>query len=145
MKSEQKECFAALNIGCTYLTLEKWTDADKYFQYALKLAIKDDLKRPEAYILSCLSDVYRELKQFDKSKKYVTEALQKKDALTESEQLEIYLAAIKLSVATGDQKQFVNLFDTYIEKFTKIQSSENQEKMSELEIKYETEKKRIPY
>ncbi len=141
MKSEQKECFAALNIGCTYLTLEKWTDADKYFQYALKLAIKDDLKRPEAYILSCLSDVYRELKQFDKSKKYVTEALQKKDALTESEQLEIYLAAIKLSVATGDQKQFVNLFDTYIEKFTKIQSSENQEKMSELEIKYETEKK----
>lgn len=141
MKSEQKECFAALNIGCTYISLEKWTDAEKYFLYALKLAVKNNYKRPETYILSCLSDVYRGLKKYDLSEKYLKEAFEKKDALTEPEQLEINIAALKLSVAKGDIAEFEKQFDVFLEQQEKIHNTSSHEKMAELELKYETEKK----
>ncbi|HPT12470.1 MAG TPA: histidine kinase [Bacteroidales bacterium] len=141
MKSEQKECFAALNIGCTYLSLERWTDAGKYFDMALDLARKNDLRRPEAYILSCLSDVYRGLKQYDTSEKYVTEALEKKDALSDSEQLDIYLSAINLSVLRGDFETFSKQFTSYQDQLNKVHDLAIHEKMAELETQFETGKK----
>ncbi|MEA4937610.1 MAG: sensor histidine kinase [Paludibacter sp.] len=140
MKSEQKECFAALNIGCTYLSMQKPAIAEAYFNRALLLAKKNDLKRPEAYILSCLSDVYRELKQFAKSSSYISEALQKKDALSNSEQLDLYETALALTVAKGDIKSFEKQFKAYQEQAAKVQDVSVREKMMELEAKYETEK-----
>ena len=141
MKSGQKECFAALNIGCTYISTGQWTDAGKYLNEALDLAVKYNLKRPEAYILSCLSDVYRGLKKYDLSEKYIMEALKKKDALSDSEQLDIYLSAINLSVVRGDYESFSRQFDDYQKQLNKLHDLSIHEKMIELEKKYDTEKK----
>jgi len=141
MKSEQKECFAALNIGCTYISIEQWSDAERYLNEALALAVKNNLKRPEAYILSCLSDVYRGLKKYDLSEKYIREALEKKEALSDSEQLDIYLSAINLSVIRGDYEGFSSQFDAYLKQLNKLHDLSIQEKMMELEKKYDTEKK----
>ena len=141
MKSGQKECFAALNIGCTYISIGQWSDAGRYLNEALDLAVKNNLKRPEAYILSCLSDVYRGLKKYDLSEKYIMEALKKKDALSDSEQLDIYLSAINLSVVRGDYESFSRQFDDYQKQLNKLHDLSIHEKMIELEKKYDTEKK----
>ncbi len=141
MKSEQKECFAALNIGSNYLQLEKWNEAENYFMQALDLALKNNMKRPETYILSCLADVYRGMKKYEQSERYVQEALEKRDALSESEQLDIYLAAINLSVIRGDYSTFEKQFDAYLEQLDKVHNLAIHEKMVELETQYETEKK----
>jgi two-component system, NarL family, sensor kinase len=141
LKSEQKECFAALNIGCNYIQMNKLNEAETYYILALKLAQKNNLKRPEAYILSCLADVFRAKGEYDKSELYVQEALKKKDALSDSEQLDIFLAAIKLSVVRDDFATFEQQFNEYSEQRDKVQSLAVQEKMAELETQYETEKK----
>lgn len=141
MKSEQKECFAALNIGCNYLQINELEKAEKYFLMALDLSKRNSLKRPEAYILSCLADVYREKKQYDKSGFYVEEAMQKKGALSDSEQLDVYLAAINLSVVKGDLGDFEKYFEAYSNQLEKVHNTVIHEKMVELETQYETEKK----
>ncbi|HQN93968.1 MAG TPA: tetratricopeptide repeat protein [Prolixibacteraceae bacterium] len=141
MKSEQKECFAALNIGANYLQLNRWDEAETYFMKALNLARKNNLKRPEAYILSCLADVYRGKKQYDQSELYVQEAMKIKDALSDTEQLDIYLAAINLSVVRGDLAAFEEQFEAYSAQQEKVKNLAVHEKMVELETQYETEKK----
>lgn len=141
MKSEQKECFAALNIGCNYLQLNQLDKAEKYYMNALDLARKNNLKRPEAYILSCLADVYRGKRQYEQSEFYVQEALKIKDALSDAEQLDIYLAAINLSVVRGDLAAFEEQFEAYSAQMEKVNNLAVHEKMVELETQYETEKK----
>ena len=141
LKSEQKECFAALNVGCTYLYMEKYPEAEKYYKTALELAQKNSLKRPESYILSCLSDVYRETKQFELSKQYINMALEQKSVLSKSEQLDLYITAIHLYVAQGDIDNFNQMFDFYLAEKDTIHQLAVHEKMVELEAIYETEKK----
>lgn len=141
MKSEQGECFAALNIGANYLQLKRWDEAETYFIQALNLARKNNLKRPEAYILSCLADVCRGKGLYDQSERYVQEAMKIKDALSETEQLDIFLAAINLSVVRGDFATFEQQFDAYSAQLEKVHNLAIHEKMVELETQYETEKK----
>lgn len=141
MKSKQKECFAALNIGCNYLQLNRLDEAETYYTYALDLARKNNLKRPEAYILSCLADVYRGKGQYKQSEFYVQEAMKIKDALSDAEQLDIFLAAINLSVVRGDLAAFEEQFEAYSALMEKVNNLAVHEKMVELETQYETEKK----
>jgi len=143
LKSEQKECFAALNIGCNYLTMENYIESEKYYRMALELAQKNNLKRPESYLLACLSDVFRETKQFELSQQYINMALKKKSVLSKWEQLDLYVTAINLYVAQGDVDNFNLMFNTYLADRDTIHQLAIHEKMVELETVYETEKKEI--
>ena len=143
LKSENKECFAALNVACSYLDLEEFDKSEYYYKYALGIAKRIDLKRPQAYIYSCLSDVFREVKRFDLAKAYVDSALNIKDALSDREQLDVYVTALYLYVASCDLENFEETFDIFNELNDKAHDVEMHGKMAELDTKYETASKEL--
>ena len=141
LKSGNKECFAALNVACSYLDLEEYNQSEFYYKYALDIAKRIDLKRPQAYIYSCLSDVFRETEKYDLAKAYVDSAMTIKDALSAHEQLDVYVTALYLYAASCNLENFEEAFDAFNELNVQTHSVEMHAKMAELETKYDTASK----
>lgn len=143
LKSKPQECFAALNVACSYLELGAYDKSEYYYKYALEIAKLNKMKRPQAYIYSCLSDVFREIKKYNTAKAYVDSALTIIDALSAREQLDVYFTALYLYAATCDLSNFEETFEIFDKLNSEAHNVEMHAKMADLEARYDSVSKEL--
>ncbi|NOZ47024.1 MAG: tetratricopeptide repeat protein [Chlorobi bacterium] len=130
------------NYGNIYTEKKQYEQSLKYFNKALELAREIKNNTQIALALSDIGSVHIHLKNYNKALKYISKAL--KIAVSDGQvqmQKKIYKDFYKLYSNKGDDKQAL----AYFKKFTELKDSmisiESKEKISEIETKYQLEKK----
>jgi len=131
------------NIGSSYRRLKKHDESLEYLFKALDLKI--ELKDYSSAAHSCndISETYLEINDLSKAKEFALKAIEYSKGLNiHKERYASYLMS-KIDYQTGNYKSAHN----YLKKYHQIQDSlfsvQKIEKINDLQIKYETEKKNL--
>lgn len=131
-----------LNIGCALFVKNNFKEAEQYLLNSLTIRKEVNDKSGEALVLSNLFDLYFKTKKYTQLEKYLKEAIAINSEIGDSLQLrDCYL---KFSELYSLQKDYGNAYKyrvLYEDLNNRIHSSENTRIMSEMQTKYETEKK----
>jgi len=131
-----------INIGSLYVSKNEYNNALNVYNKALIMAKKKDEKQLEANLLHNIADVYASQGKFSLAKDYYNKSLQ-----TSKEKgyiglvIGTHLALADLYESQGNFKQAILERKTHEKLKDSILSKEHLSDISELEIKYETEKK----
>jgi two-component system, sensor histidine kinase PdtaS len=131
------------NISINLLALGRMEEAVKYANDALAIADqKDHLSM--VYMYASLSDIYKGLKQYDKSLEYANQCLYHAERTNQSRLLLLRIAYNQIWGAHLAKKDTVEAY-VYLSKLLTVKDSlytvESVQKVNELSKKYETEKK----
>ncbi len=130
------------NIGLVYAKQNQFSKAINYNLEALDIAVKIDDKIGEAYISNNVGQFYFELRNYEKSKSYLQNALLLSSEIGDlSTQSNVYLNLSKLFEKTGNGILAYNNLQKYIEFKDSIENEENMKAQSQLEAKFEYDRK----
>ncbi|MBI4646342.1 MAG: tetratricopeptide repeat protein [Bacteroidia bacterium] len=143
IKDKAGKAQALQNIGLIYAAKKDYNKAQLYYQQSLTLNRETDNKYQIVNILSAIGNCFTEMKSYDKAIRYLKESYEL--AINTGLSNEIFRNCKSLSEAYRGAKDYVKSFD-YIEKYIQLKDSvynaEKFKQLSELQTKYETEKKK---
>jgi signal transduction histidine kinase len=134
--------YSYANLGGVYTLMKKYPLALEYYQKSLK--ISEQFNRPDN-IANCYGNIgktyeemgnYTQAKEWYEKYKAITEKHQYRDLLANS-----YLALANIYQKTGNWKQAYNYLDMHVQLNDSLLNKENITAMTEMQTKYETEKK----
>lgn len=150
---EAAEAFASVNekafqsvatqqIAMNYLKTSQIEKAGAYAQKALQLAKEPNSTRYVADATGFLAEVYFYKKDYPGSKKYALQALQIDSSDNELRSRMLYYL-VKTSIYTNDREKAVKFLNDYRNVIDTRANENYQHSLSEMEVKYQTEKKEL--
>ncbi|MCG8305791.1 MAG: tetratricopeptide repeat protein [Cytophagales bacterium] len=133
-----------VNMGISYLELGAYKQALEYSKQALELNSTEEADHGNmANSLNLMASVYLKLGDYENSEYYLNLATERIAALTDNQELtmENNLIASNLYHGKGDFRKSMYYYMRYIEIKNNIQSLEKNNKLAEMRITYENEKK----
>ncbi|GAA0729210.1 ATP-binding protein [Aquimarina litoralis] len=130
------------NIGMIYSKNKDFTKAEEYLKKALVLRRKMNNKSAIGGSLSDLGNVYIETNKLDKAERYIKEALEifRENKTVSNENL-MYFYLSTIETKRGNHQKANELLHQYYTRKDSLESLELKEKLNDLDVKYETEKK----
>nr|WP_299066753.1 tetratricopeptide repeat protein [uncultured Allomuricauda sp.] len=129
-------------IGALYHDLDSLVLAKEYFSKALKLAEEKGEAQIAGLATRNIGDVYFKQKRYTQALGNFNSALAiSKETATETRMITDYLRLAKTHAALGNFKRAYDFRKLHFDKYDTIFKQENIEKINELEIQYQTEKK----
>jgi tetratricopeptide (TPR) repeat protein len=129
-------------IGALYLDLDSLRLAKDYFYRSLKLSEEKGEPQLVGLSLRNLGDIHFKEKKYQEALANFKSALAiSKETATETRMITDYLRLSKTYAALGNFQKAYNFGKLHFEKYDTIFKQENIEKLNELEIQYQTEKK----
>ena len=129
-------------IGALYSDLDSLQKAEKYYNKALKLSEEKGELQMVGLITRNLGDIHFTNKNYRKALEKFKKSLDiSRQSGTETRMLEDYLKIAKTQAAMGDYQKAYQLRKLHFDKYDTIFKKENVDKINELEIQYQTEKK----
>jgi len=130
------------SIGSTYKRTKKYDKALEYYNKSIEILKENSNKHYTALIYNYISGVYKETKQYSKSLNFLNKSLSIAKEINDRSLLEnnykefsdIYSILRNFKKAYIFQKKYIALHDS-------IFNDKSDERMKEMEVKYETEKK----
>ncbi|GHN01782.1 hypothetical protein WSM22_32710 [Cytophagales bacterium WSM2-2] len=130
------------NIALIYKAKKDYTQAKEYFQKALNILEKLHNKLRLAANYANIGSLYTLTGEYDKAAKYLADALVISKALHHKLLLvEVYDNLTKLEAAKGNYKEALQHMQTKLLYNDSIYKENNANKISEIEARYQTEKK----
>lgn len=130
------------NLGEFYRDKNEYQKALLYHHKALKICSALGQSWEIAYIMNSLGEVFLDMNRFDSAKFYVEAALQQARKISS---LDVILYSFrnltKYYSATGNYKSFMNAFEKYNSVRDSIFSSQVNNSIAEMQVRYETEAK----
>jgi len=130
------------NIGNTYVRMGKYDKALEYFFLSMEACEKAGDKMSIVYNKNAIGNAYMKQKKYDLAYKYINEG---KNAAQElnlpSLVIKSYYSLSGIFSQKGDYKNALKYFQKYSALRDSIFTLKNHEKIAEIQIKYETEKK----
>lgn len=130
------------NLGVLYERTDQVVKALEYYEEALKIAQKNKDKASEALGYQNVAIAYSKLKRFDRAITYYKTGLKMTRELGNRDKLRDGLLGIsEMYESMGDTKNALNYYKQYFLLNDSLVNEQHLNAVSELEIKYETEKK----
>lgn len=131
-----------LNIANNYTILSDYQEAMKYYNQSLELAKELNDVRVEIGALTCMASMLKNLKQYNKSEKCFNEAIHlSKTADYPILKRDLYYDMALFHEELGHINKSYKYYKKYISLKDSIVNTENTQFITELEKKYQTEKK----
>ncbi len=130
------------NIGIVYYKWNSYKKALEYYKKSLKIREELGNKRGIAYSLSNIGNVLKNQDNFNKALKYYNKSLQIAKLINLSERIiDNYQALSETYFAIGNYKKSLEYYKLYTEVKDSIFNTETHKQITEIQTKYETEKK----
>lgn len=134
------EGMGLLTISQCLYTIGKHDAAEDYALQALEIADATEFLKLRVEVLNVLANIYYHKKIYSKSISYAESALEL-DTTTSHLVGNLFAIIAKSAVYAGDKEKAVEYMDKYNSHINKFAGENYQSALSELEVKYETEKK----
>lgn len=136
------KAFVLNNLGMYYGSQEKYTESLKYFKQSLSIFEQHSNRQGVVMALYNIGSVYQELENYSHAKKHFMESLSISKTQGFSDYIEANYEALKdIYSATEDwEKAYQSLYNYNVVKDS-IRKEQNIELLSEMEVKFEKEKK----
>jgi len=129
-------------IGALYFDLDSLSQAQHFFSKAQKLGKEQGEIQIEELGTRNVGDVYFEQKRYTIALNNFNKALAlSEEAGTETRRVSTYLRLAKTHAALGNYRQAYDFRKQHFDKYDEVYKQENIDKLNELEVKYQTEKK----
>ena len=130
------------SIGSTYRRIEKYNDALEYYNKSIDLLKGSSDKHYTAMIYNYISAVYKEKREYQKALGFLYKSLKIAEEINDKSLLrddykefsEVYSSLYNFEKAYFFQNKYIAYHDS-------IFTNESDERMKEMEVRYETEKK----
>lgn len=130
------------NMGYIALGLGKYDEAEEYLLEALEIALANGERTLPGFVYRRLSQLYLETNQYEKAKKYAELSLENAEKYNQDKKkVSDYLVLSQVYDSLNICEPALYNFKVYHQLYDSILGAEKLAAMSELQIKYETEKK----
>lgn len=132
-----------VRAGSAALGMNEDSEALKYAQEAYEISIKTGNDYLKAEALRLLADYYLKHSNFIKAREVAFEAYALADTSNKSDMIYHYDLLTTLSIHAGDKQNALKFYAAYVKLKNEAQETEFRDKISEMEVKYESEKKEL--
>ena len=132
-----------VRAGSAALGMNDDAVALKYAQEAYEISIQTSNDYLKAEALRLLADYYMKHSNFAKAREVAYEAYAHADTSNKSDMIYHYDLLTTLSIHAGDKQNALKFYAAYVKLKNEAQEAEFRDKISEMEVKYESEKKEL--
>lgn len=133
---------SCINIGGLYLSLKSLSEAEKYLSKGLQLSNEIGDKVGVAASYTNIGSIYYESGKLEEAEKYLKKGLQLSIDIGSMDIVKInYLGLSRIDSSRGDYKGAYKYYKLYSGVKDNLLNEESNKQLSQLKIKYETEKK----
>lgn len=141
--NKQKIASSLMNIGNIYTRLEEYDKALKCYRESLKIRMEIGEKRGMCNTLKNLGKFYTKRRDFGKALNYLEQCLIiAKEIDSKAELNDTYYNLSELYSQKNDYKKALEYFKRHSEIKDEILNKESNDKIAEMQVKYESEKKK---
>lgn len=132
-----------VRAGSAAIGLNNDGEALKYAREAYEISEQTGNDHLRAEALRLLADYYMKHSDFEKAREVAFEAFSLADTSNKSDMIYHYDLLTTLSIQAGDKQHALKFYTAYVKLKNEAQEDEFRDKISEMEVKYESEKKEL--
>lgn len=132
-----------VRAGSAALGMSNDSEALNYAEEAYEISIQTGNDYLRAEVLRLLADYYLKHSNFTKAREVAFEAYSLADTSNKSDMIYHYDLLTTLSIHAGDKQNALKFYSAYVKLKNEAQETEFRDKISEMEVKYESEKKEL--
>ena len=142
--SEQGKAIAYSNLAIVYKLNKNYNKAIEFNNKSLTISIENQDKWSEAATLNNLGNLFGELKDYSKSLQYLQKSLRISNEINAPEiQIAVYESMADAAFVNNRPREAFNYLKQFIKAKDDFNNLENNRVLSELTVKYESQKKEI--
>ncbi|MCO5255893.1 MAG: sensor histidine kinase, partial [Lentimicrobium sp.] len=132
-----------VRAGSAAIGLNNDGEALKYAREAYSISEQTGNDHLRAEALRLLADYYMKHSDFEEAREVAYEAFSLADTSNKSDMIYHYDLLTTLSIQTGDKQNALKFYTAYVKLKNEAQEDEFRDKISEMEVRYESEKKEL--
>lgn len=132
-----------VRAGSAAIGFNNDSEALKYAREAYEISEQTGNDHLRAEALRLLADYYMKHSDFEMARKVAFEAFALADTSNKSDMIYHYDLLTTLSIQAGDKQDALKFYAAYVKLKNEAQEDEFRDKISEMEVKYESEKKEL--